>query len=156
MSDDTDTEKDMDRAARIGSRNHDRRQRRDDSQEQQESQKSQSQQTSQEQQTGSADSESVEQQESQKSQRQQRPEEQPVTERRHDTYYLRDDLRKEVNRLTVGTFAEVEATHGVDLDTNRHRRPLLLLLGAERLAEMDDDEILSKLVDEDVLDDPTL
>jgi hypothetical protein len=58
--------------------------------------------------------------------------------------------------LAVGTFAEVEATQSVDLDTNRHRRPLLLLLGAERIAEMDDDEILSKLVDEDVLDDPHL
>lgn len=138
------TEKDMDRADRITSRSRDRKSRG----------------------RGDRRSESTpdESQQSQKSQKEQKrpdtdeelPENQPIKERKHDTFYLREDLRTEFNRLTAGAVAEAEASTGVKLGDNRHLRPLALKLGAERINQMDPEEVVAKLVDDVVLDDPTV
>lgn len=73
----------------------------------------------------------------------------PVTEREHDTYYLSKELRAELRRVGARFQLEYEAERDASLEKNRHIRPAMLYLGAQRLQEMSPDEFdeLSQRVD---------
>lgn len=77
---------------------------------------------------------------------------QSIKERKHDTFYLRDDLRRELRRVTGQSNLDFEMTFGTELEKNRHLRPLLLYLGAQQLESMTPDEIRNILDRTDVLD----
>ena len=112
-------------------------------------------QTGQTGQTGQTEQREQNEQKEHRSQTEQttpRPEVRPVKERAHDTYYLREDLQRELRRLVDPTVTEAEVELDVDLETNRHVRPLLLLLGARRLHDLEPEEIAELLNKEDVLD----
>lgn len=146
MPDDDLPEEDAERIDRVrGRRRRGRRKDRDDEQQtEQAPQGQQTQQMGQSQQT---------EQEEQTPQTQQAPQT-PVTERNHDTFYLTDALRRELR--TAGKQASLyhEMEFETELEKNRHLRPLILRLGMERLAEMDADEIRTRLESDDLLDDP--
>ena len=83
----------------------------------------------------------------------------PVTSRRHDTYYLSDDVTSELERVYRRMSLDVLEETGVDLDDqrvggrNRYFRPLALLLGARQIAEMSPDELRETIEEEDLIDD---
>lgn len=169
MTDDnTDkTEKDMDRASRISQRDRSRRDRdrggrdRDDRRTDDESQKSKKSQTSNmDGEVESGETETVTPDElsektgSSVTISDESPENQPIKDRNHVPFYLRDEFQQEFNRLTAGAIAEAEAVEDVSLADNRHIRPLALKLGAERMKEMDPEDLVDKLANDDVLDDP--
>jgi hypothetical protein len=76
----------------------------------------------------------------------------PVTERPHDTYYLPEDLRRELKRVGTMASLEFEGEYGVELEKNRHIRPLMLYLGMQRLEEMSPETIHETLTESDLLD----
>lgn len=84
-------------------------------------------------------------------------EEEPVSDRTNHSFYLRDDLKLAVRRAATPALLDFEEAYGADLSDskhrNRHYRPLLLLLGARALGDLDPDEIYDLLESEDVLDD---
>lgn len=83
------------------------------------------------------------------------PSEVPLKDRRHDTYYLLEDLAEQVDLRLDETNLKLRQEHGAEakLEKNRHWRPLLLALGLDRVEEMDVDEIREYLDDHDLLDD---
>ena len=78
--------------------------------------------------------------------------EQPIKERTHETFYLRDDLRRELRRISGQASLDFEMKFDTELEKNRHLRPLLLHLGAKQLEDMDPEAIKSVLNDTDLLD----
>lgn len=145
MTDDSEkTAKDMDRAKEISRRRH----------------RSKESETSRQ---SSASSESLTSSESsgssvsKTSKSEGRPEDEAVSERTNHSFYLRDDLKLAIRREVTPALLDFEETYGADLsDTkhrNRHYRPLLLLLGARALGDLDPEKIHELLETEDVLDD---
>ena len=78
--------------------------------------------------------------------------EQPIKERTHETFYLRDDLRRELRRVTGQANLDFEMAFDTELEKNRHLRPLLLYLGAKELEAMEPAEIKDTLLETDLLD----
>ena len=78
--------------------------------------------------------------------------EEAVTERRHATFYLRDDLRTELRRVRKQLELDFDMAYDYELEKNRHFRPLLLYLGAQQVKEMDATEIKNILGSTGVLD----
>ena len=76
-----------------------------------------------------------------------------ISNRNHSTFYLRDDLMKEMRQVRKQLELDVEMEYGVEMEKNRHIRPLLLYLGAQQVQEMDATEIIDLLNTTDVLDD---
>ncbi|WP_153952921.1 hypothetical protein [Halosegnis longus] len=77
----------------------------------------------------------------------------PVTQRNHSTFYLSDEIlnaldgsRKELEYLASNEFPDL------DLEKNRHLRPLVILLGIEQLEEMDIEDVIDRLESDDRLD----
>lgn len=83
----------------------------------------------------------------------------PVTQREHDTFYLSEDVRDELNQIYRRVALDVLEETGVDIDDqqvggrNRYFRPLALLLGARELRGMTPDELRETIEDEDLVDD---
>lgn len=83
----------------------------------------------------------------------------PVTQREHDTFYLSEDVRGELNQMYRRVALDVLEETGIDIDDqqvggrNRYFRPLALLLGARRLREMSPDELRDAIEAEDLVDD---
>ena len=83
----------------------------------------------------------------------------PVTQREHDTYYLDEAVREELERVYRRMSLDILEETGVDLDEqrvggrNRYFRPLALLLGARELADMSPDELRKTVEEEDLVDD---
>lgn len=83
----------------------------------------------------------------------------PVTQRRHDTYYLSKEVTEELERVYRRMSLTVLEETGVDLDNqrvggrNRYYRPLALLLGARQIAEMSPAELRESIEEEDLIDD---
>jgi hypothetical protein len=78
--------------------------------------------------------------------------EQPIKERTHETFYLRDDLRRELRRISGQASLDFEMQFDTELEKNRHLRPLLLHLGAKQLEEMNPEAIENALNETDLLD----
>jgi hypothetical protein len=78
--------------------------------------------------------------------------EQPIKERTHETFYLRDDLRREIRRTSGQANLDFEMAFNTELEKNRHLRPLLLYLGAKELEAMEPAEIKDTLLETDLLD----
>jgi hypothetical protein len=173
-SDDGDDD-DKDRAQRVrdrrSRRDRDSRDRRgDDEDEEQTSSTSQTQQTSNTSQTsqttqteqseqtepteqsGSADTTSQMSQTQSDSTEERSLDEQPIKERTHETFYLREDLRRELRRITGQASLDFEMEYNAELEKNRHLRPLLLHLGAKKLEEMEPEEIENALNETEILD----
>lgn len=141
----SDEEDNLDRAERLGQRRNSRKRRErqgsnedasataeDDTEESmsQQSQPSETAQTSQTQQTSQL----------------------PLTERTHSTFYLRDDLQAELRQVRKQLELDVDLEYGIELEKNRHIRPLMLYLGAKQLEEMDAEDVAETLDSTDVLD----
>lgn len=83
----------------------------------------------------------------------------PVTQRGHDTFYLSEEIRDELNRIYRRVALDVLEETGVDIDghevggRNRYFRPLALLVGARQLESMSPSELRETLEDEDLIDD---
>lgn len=83
----------------------------------------------------------------------------PVTKRGHDTFYLSEEIRAELNRTYRRVALDVLEETGVDIDDqavggrNRYFRPLALLVGARELESMSPAELRETLEDEDLVDD---
>lgn len=83
----------------------------------------------------------------------------PVTNREHDTFYLSQDVRDELNQIYRRVSLNILEETGVDIDDqaiggrNRYFRPLALLLGARKLQEMSPAELRETLEKEDLVDD---
>jgi len=75
-----------------------------------------------------------------------------ITNRNHSTFYLRDDLMKELRQTRKQLELDVEIEYGIELEKNRHIRPLLLYLGAQQVQDMDATDIIDVLNTTDVLD----
>lgn len=80
------------------------------------------------------------------------PDQQPIKERTHETFYLRNDLRHELRRITGQANLDFEMAYGIELEKNRHLRPLLLYLGAQKLDDMAPEDVRDVLENTDVLD----
>ena len=96
--------------------------------------------------------EDVEDEAAQRTQREQ-AEQTPVTDRRHATFYLAEDLHKRLDRGGKRVSLDYEMEFDAELGKNRYLRPLMLYLGLERLQEMDPEEIRNILDETGVLDD---
>ena len=79
--------------------------------------------------------------------------EQPIKERTHETFYLRDDLRRELRRISGQASLDFEMQFDTELEKNRHLRPLLLHLGAKELESMNSEDIENALNETEILDD---
>lgn len=83
----------------------------------------------------------------------------PVTQREHDTYYLNQNLREELERVYRRMSLDMLEAADVDLDDqriggrNRYFRPLALLLGAREIADMSPEELREALEEEELIDD---
>lgn len=83
----------------------------------------------------------------------------PVTKRGHDTFYLAEDVRDELNKVYRRVALDVLEETGVDIDDqqvggrNRYFRPLALLLGARQLEGMSPEELRETIEDEGLVDD---
>ncbi|WP_139043046.1 hypothetical protein [Halorubrum tropicale] len=83
----------------------------------------------------------------------------PVTQREHDTYYLDEDVREELERVYRRMSLDLLEETGVDLDEqrvggrNRYFRPLALLLGAREIADMSPEELRETVEQEGLIDD---
>jgi len=83
----------------------------------------------------------------------------PVTQREHDTYYLDQNLREELERVYRRMSLDMLEAADVDLDDqriggrNRYFRPLALLLGAREIADMSPEELRETLEEEELIDD---
>lgn len=83
----------------------------------------------------------------------------PVTGRRHDTFYLGDDVASELEQIYRRVSLRLLEETGVDLDDqrvggrNRYFRPLALLLGARQLQQMSSDELRKTIESEELIDD---
>ncbi|UHQ96454.1 hypothetical protein [Natrinema halophilum] len=83
----------------------------------------------------------------------------PVTQREHDTFYLSEDVRSELNQIYRRVALDVLEETGVDIDDqqiggrNRYFRPLALLVGARELREMSPDELRETIENESLVDD---
>lgn len=75
-----------------------------------------------------------------------------MTDRRHATFYLSEDLHKRLNRGGKRVSLDYEMEFDAELGKNRYLRPLMLYLGLERLQEMSPEEIRDVLNEIDVLD----
>lgn len=80
------------------------------------------------------------------------PPSEPVTERDHSTFYLHEDLSNELRRAWLEMQMSFIDEYGFEPEKNRHFRPLVLYLGAQKIKEMDTDEIASTLNTTDILD----
>ena len=156
-SDDDGDDQDKDRAQRV----RDRRSRRDrdsrgrgsdDEDEEQTSSTSQTEQTEAAEQRSSADTTSQMSQTQSDTTDEQSLDEQPIKERTHETFYLRDDLRRELRRISGQASLDFEMQFDTELEKNRHLRPLLLHLGAKQLEEMNPEAIENALNETDLLD----
>ena len=156
-SDDSEDE-DKDRAQRV----RDRRSRRgrdsrgrgsDDEDEEQTSSTSQTEQTESAEQRSSADTTSQMSQTQSDTTDDQSLDEQPIKERTHETFYLRDDLRRELRRISGQASLDFEMQFDTELEKNRHLRPLLLHLGAKELESMNSEDIENALNETEILDD---
>jgi hypothetical protein len=78
--------------------------------------------------------------------------EQPIKERTHETFYLREDLRRELRRISGQANLDFEMEFNTELEKNRHLRPLLLHLGAKQLENMTPEEIENALDETNILD----
>lgn len=76
----------------------------------------------------------------------------PLTERTHSTFYLRDDLQAKLRQVRKQLELDVDLEYGIELEKNRHIRPLMLYLGAKQLEDMDTEDIAEMLDTTDVLD----
>lgn len=76
----------------------------------------------------------------------------PLTERTHSTFYLRDDLQAELRQVRKQLELDVDLEYGIELEKNRHIRPLMLYLGAKQLEDMDTEDVAEMLDTTDVLD----
>lgn len=76
----------------------------------------------------------------------------PLTERTHSTFYLRDDLQAELRQVRKQLELDVDLEYGIELEKNRHIRPLMLYLGAKKLEDMDATDVAEMLDTTDVLD----
>lgn len=83
----------------------------------------------------------------------------PVTQREHDTYYLDQNLREELERVYRRMSLDMLEAADVDLDDqriggrNRYFRPLALLLGAREIADMSPEELRETFEEEELIDD---
>jgi FtsZ-interacting cell division protein ZipA len=83
----------------------------------------------------------------------------PVTQREHDTFYLSEDVRSELNQIYRRVSLDVLEETGVDIDDqavggrNRYFRPLALLLGAQELQDMTPAELRETIEQEGLIDD---
>jgi hypothetical protein len=83
----------------------------------------------------------------------------PVTQREHDTFYLSEEVRAELNQIYRRVSLDVLEETGVDIDDqavggrNRYFRPLALLLGARELQEMTPAELRETIEEENLVDD---
>ncbi|MHC3439567.1 hypothetical protein ACYJ1Y_16115 [Natrialbaceae archaeon A-gly3] len=83
----------------------------------------------------------------------------PVTKREHDTFYLDENVRAELNRIYRRVALDVLEETGVDIEDqsvggrNRYFRPLALLLGARELQEMTPEELRKTIEEEGLVDD---
>lgn len=83
----------------------------------------------------------------------------PVTQREHDTYYLDENVREELERVYRRMSLDLLEETGVDLDEqrvggrNRYFRPLALLLGAREIADMSPEELRETVEQEGLIDD---
>ena len=166
---DTDNDEEMDRAARVRNRRS-RRDRRSKTQESSDNDSDASSEPSQTAQTSETESEEqtsqIEQSEqtsstSEKDQMTQADatsttaeprNQQPIKDRTHETFYLRDDLRRELRQISGQSNLDFEFEYGVELEKNRHLRPLLLYLGAKQMEEMNATDIKDVLDSTDILD----
>jgi hypothetical protein len=157
-SDDDGDDQDKDRAQRV----RDRRSRRDrdsrgrgsdDEDEEQTSSTSQTEQTESAEQRSSADTTSQMSQTQSDTTDDQSLDEQPIKERTHETFYLRDDLRRELRRISGQASLDFEMQFDTELEKNRHLRPLLLHLGAKELESMNSEDIENALNETEILDD---
>ena len=157
-SDDDGDDQDKDRAQRV----RDRRSRRDrdsrgrgsdDEDEEQTSSTSQTEQTESAEQRSSADTTSQMSQTQSDTTDEQSLDEQPIKERTHETFYLRDDLRRELRRISGQASLDFEMQFDTELEKNRHLRPLLLHLGAKELESMNSEDIENALNETEILDD---
>jgi len=157
-SDDDGDDQDKDRAQRV----RDRRSRRDrdsrgrgsdDEDEEQTSSTSQTEQTEAAEQRSSADTTSQMSQTQSDTTDEQSLDEQPIKERTHETFYLRDDLRRELRRISGQASLDFEMQFDTELEKNRHLRPLLLHLGAKELESMNSEDIENVLNETEILDD---
>lgn len=83
----------------------------------------------------------------------------PVTQREHDTYYLDEEVRDELERVYRRMSLDILEETGVDVDDqavggrNRYFRPLALLLGAREISDMSPAELRETLQEEELIDD---
>lgn len=175
------SEKDQDRIQRVQGKRRNRPSRQRGRSPQQEQQGQQSPQAEQEPQENREDEqnrtakepqaqESMETQTSETAEEEQPPQAQqeqqanqaalePVTQREHDTFYLAEDVRNELNMAYRRVAMNVLEQTGVDIDgqqiggRNRYFRPLALLLGARELQEMSSEELRDAIEQEDLIDD---
>ncbi len=148
-------DEEMDRAARVRDRRsrRDRRSNTDDSSDSDESTKmSQTSQTEQSKQTSSTSEADKMTQTDTTSTTTEPLNQQPIKDRTHETFYLRDDLRRELRRISGQSNLDFELEYDIELEKNRHLRPLLLYLGAKRMEEMDATDIKDVLDSTDILD----
>lgn len=76
----------------------------------------------------------------------------PISERIHGNFYLREDLQSILRRTRSMTENEVLMEYDIELEKNRHIRPLLLWLGVQQLQGMEPKEVIATLNDVDELD----
>ena len=119
---------------------------------------SQTEQTSQIQQEEQKEQAPQEQQESQitqepKEAQVQQKQQTPVTERKHATFYLGENLLRELDRGGEQASWKFEDEYGVELEKNRHIRPLVIQLGLQQLQDMNAKDINNVLEESDNIDD---
>ena len=154
---DTDNDEEMDRAARVRNRRS-RRDRRSNTQESSDndsdasSEPSQTSQIEQSEQTSSTSEKDQMTQADATSTTAEPRNQQPIKDRTHETFYLRDDLRRKLRQISGQSNLDFEFEYGVELEKNRHLRPLLLYLGAKQMEEMSATDIKDVLDSTDILD----
>lgn len=78
----------------------------------------------------------------------------PISERETVLFYLRDELTDKLDLVEDEVRLTYKREYGVELELNRHIRPLVLRFGIETVVEMDAKDIRDTLRENDVLDDP--
>jgi hypothetical protein len=78
----------------------------------------------------------------------------PVTDRRHATFYLTDSLHQLLERTFHELQGDLKSRYDspIEIEKNRHFRPLMLYLGAQQLKRMETEEVVETLDSVELLD----
>lgn len=79
----------------------------------------------------------------------------PMSERRQVMFYLTDDQAERLDLVYDEVRLQVKREFGIELEKNRHVRPLVLSVGLDRVAEMDATEIRDAITRRNTLKWPT-